>query len=142
MHEFGSKYSWIHDYENDISMNSWIWIENSWTLWTWNLKLAEKFTWTVWAVWTRDSGKFVVFTVIICVFGSWHAKNWRKFEQFSSYVWDPSLFSSSSREICKYQRRDQPDKLYERMIMIMPVSWIHEYETNFPWIHKYESSNR
>ena len=46
----------------------WIWIENSWTLWTWNLKLAEKFTWTVWAVRTRDSGKFVVFTVIICVF--------------------------------------------------------------------------
>ena len=69
MHEFGSKYSWIHDYENDISMNSWIWIENSWTLWTWNLKLAEKFTWTVcmnqgfWKI-CRFHGNHVCFLVV------------------------------------------------------------------------------
>ena len=66
------------------------------------------------------------------------------FREPGSYPTSPifSLSSSSSREICKYQRRDQADKLYERMIMIMPVPWIHEYETNFPWIHEYESANR
>ena len=53
-----------------------------------------------------------------------------------------SLSSSSSREICKHHRRDQVDKLYERMIVNMAVSWIHEYETNFSWIHEYESANR
>ena len=38
MDEFVSESSWIHDYEYEIFMNSWIWIEKSWTLWTWNSK--------------------------------------------------------------------------------------------------------
>ena len=58
----------------------------------------------------------------------WHCQRifWKltrkelKIEAFSSYVWDPSLSSSFSREICKYQQKDQLDKLYECMIMIMP----------------------
>ena len=63
----------------------------------------------------------------------------KSFKRLLSYDLDPLSFQW---EISKSKRTGQADELYEYMIMIIPVSWIHEYDTNSVWIHEYEHANR